>query len=158
MMMTEKLLFGRFEIMVILLYSTSNVNTNIFFALQTYVKIVYSNNNIMYCINVIISRLYYLLVHENTLKYFQKKENLFLIALHVIFRYGSKTHVLILHSVISRSTATFRANPVNILTVIFYVTGFAMNAILSIYHQSITIDSIFSWYISKAKSKLEYFN
>ena len=44
MMMTEKLLIGKFEIMVILLYSTSNVNTNIFFfALQTHVKIVYPN-------------------------------------------------------------------------------------------------------------------
>ena len=147
--------------MVILLYFYVQCEHKyfFFFALQTYVKIVYSNNNIMYCINVIISRLYYLLVHENTLKYFQKKKKIYFFKLHcVIFRYGSKKHGLVLHSVISWSTATFRANPVNILTIIFYVTGFAMNAILSIYHQSITIDSIFSWYISKAKSKLEYFN
>ena len=75
-MMTEKLLLGDLKLWLFYYTSTSNVNTNIFFffALQTYVKIVYSNNNIMYCINVIISRLYYLLVHENTLKYFQKKK------------------------------------------------------------------------------------
>lgn len=51
-----------------------------------------------------------------------------------------------LHSIVSRATTSFRNNPIDILTWIFNVTSFAMDAILCVYLKFLSF-TFFDWHI-----------
>ena len=50
-----------------------------------------------------------------------------------------------LHSVIGWSAAALRANPVDVLRIVLDITSLAVNAVLSVNYQSLTLLAIFSW-------------
>ena len=49
-----------------------------------------------------------------------------------------------LHSVVGRAAAAFGANPVDVLLVVFDITRFAVDAVLSVDHKPLTVDAVFT--------------
>jgi hypothetical protein len=53
---------------------------------------------------------------------------------------------IVLHAVVSWSSATLGTDPVNVLAIVLDVAGLAVDTVLCVNHQTVTFDSILARY------------